>query len=238
MRPAEGRPDDIHQHSGWWIPLAFMLTVVALSGLFLLYYLRPGPRDVALTDDASIVPVSVRELSLSVPANYIRVPAIRAGGPQQLLTLVALLPDMTGYSDADGRLFATNAPDSPVINIRLKSESQTVAPEEWLSRIYTPYLVGPAGAPAPFGLTRYTFKPGSAYGRSELFVGRRRGGLILLVCERTAPDLPSPNCLVTDRPPVLGVSLSYRFKRSYLSRWQQIGVGVSQMLNRFQAQPR
>ena len=47
--------DDIHQHSGWLIPLAFMGAIALLCAGFLVYYLRPGPRDGAPTGDMKIV---------------------------------------------------------------------------------------------------------------------------------------------------------------------------------------
>src|SRR5476651_126722 len=36
--------EDVHQHSGWLIPLAVAFAILLLSGLFLGWYLRPGPR--------------------------------------------------------------------------------------------------------------------------------------------------------------------------------------------------
>jgi len=37
-----GERGEIHQHSGWLIPLGVILVILALSGMFLLYYLRPA----------------------------------------------------------------------------------------------------------------------------------------------------------------------------------------------------
>src|SRR6202012_581053 len=34
--------DEVHQHSGWWFPFAILLAILVLSGIVLLYYLRPG----------------------------------------------------------------------------------------------------------------------------------------------------------------------------------------------------
>ena len=45
---------------------------------------------------------------------------------------------------------------------------------------------------------------------------------MLLLCEREAPDLPSPNCLAVDRPLAQESELSYRFKRAYLARWREM----------------
>lgn len=231
--------DDVHQHSGWLIPLGFICLVAILSGLMLLYYLRPGPRDAVPVGDARAVSLSVAGLRLTVPANYIKSAAARAGGNQKALSLVAVLPDMAGYSQADGKLFDTNAPDSPVINILLR-DGRALAPADRMARIYRPFLVDGTGVAGSFGLTRYDFKSDSGYARTELFAGQSGGALVLLLCEKPMPDLASPNCIATDRPFAAGVSLSYRFKRAYLSRWALIASNVSMLLTRFEAshQPR
>jgi len=39
---ATEQPEEIHQHSGWVIPLAFLAVIAILSAIFLLYDLRPG----------------------------------------------------------------------------------------------------------------------------------------------------------------------------------------------------
>ncbi len=55
----------------------------------------------------------------------------------------------------------------------------------------------------------------------------------LLLCERPAPDLASPNCLAIDRPIAQGVNLSYRFKRAHLASWREIGDGVNRLISGF-----
>lgn len=225
--------DDIHQHSGWLIPLAFMGAIALLCAGFLVYYLRPGPRDGAPTGDMKIVQVRLRSLNLSVPSNYIKTAAGRSDGVRDSLALVAILPGLTGYSDDEKKLFATNAPDSPVLNLLLHGEDRGLTPQARLDRIYRPYLEAGAGTAGAFGLTHYGFQPDSAYAGSELFAGMAGGSLVLLLCEKPAPDLVSPNCIATDRPYAPGVSLSYRFKRAYLSRWGAIAQNVDALVARF-----
>lgn len=228
--------DDLHQHSGWWFPLGFLALVLLLSGLFLLYYLRPGPRDSVPDGNARMVALSVQGHAFNVPANYIKTRAARAGGEQKSLTLVALLPDLTGYSAADAKQFSSNAPDSPVINILLRG-GRSLSPDLRLARVYRPALAD-NGVPGSFGLTRYSFRAGSGYERNDLFAGQGGHGLVLLLCEKPLPDFPSPNCIAVDRPLVDGVNLSYRFKRAYLSRWAPIATSVDGLLRRFSIQTR
>ena len=214
--------------------------VVALCGAFLLYYLRPfslgesAPdpfRDNRPTAAATPVDITVRGFKLHVPARYIASRIARSGGDKDVVPLFAALPDMRGYSDAEAGLFAGNAADSPIIHLLIRADANSLDTRARLARIYMPYIVDPKGEAAFFGLTRYIFRPDSGYGRDDLYVGK--DGAPLLVCEQPAQDLPSPNCLAIDRPIADGVSLSYRFKRSQLSRWQTIADGVNRIVADF-----
>jgi hypothetical protein len=230
------RPEEIHQHSAWLIPLAFLVVIAVLCGLFLLYDLRPGmgPRN-GRTADAAPVQLTVRGLKLTVPANYLDSREARSGGEQDMLTLSALLPDLRGYAPEDARLFTGNAPDSPVVHLQFKGDENDLDATERLARIYRPYLAAPEGVAGDFGLTRYSFRADSGYGRQDLFSGATGGRLLLFLCERADPNLPSPNCLVTGRPVGRNLSFSWRFKRAYLARWREIATGVDELLARFQA---
>jgi hypothetical protein len=225
----------IHQHSGWTIPLAFGVAILLLSGLFLGWYLRPGLRTPATpTGQSNLVELTVRGAAFAIPANYIQSPAARSGGDQAGLTLAALFPSLQGYSETDARLFQGNAADSPVIHINLRGDAGNLDARARLERVYKPYLSNPEGVPGDFGLTQYAFRPDSGYQRNDLFAGQSAGGLVLLLCERTAGDLASPNCLATDQPLKPGLNFSYRFKRAYLARWREIDSGVGGLVRKFE----
>ena len=225
---------EIHQHSGWLIPLGLAGVIAVLCGVFLLYYLRPAPssvRDNRPTAAVTIIDLDVHGLRLRVPARYIASRAARSGGDQDTVSLFAALPDMRGYSDFEAGLFAGNAADSPIIHLLIRADRNGLDAQSRLGRVYMPYIVDPKGDAAPFGLTHYAFRDDSGYGRDDLFVGSD-GGLLLL-CERPAQDLPSPNCLATDRAVAPGVNLSYRFKRAQLARWEIIASGVNRLMTDF-----
>ena len=228
------RNSEIHQHSGWLVPLGLFGVIVALSGFFLLYYLRPPPapfRDNRPTAAATMVHLMVRGISLHIPARFIEARAIRAGGDRDTVSLFAALPDMRGYTEAEDNLFAGNAPDSPVVHILIRAEANGMDTQSRLARIYMPYIAEPKGEQAPFGLTRYAFRADSGYGRNELYVAKSGGPLLL--CEQPAQDLPSPNCLAIDRPIAQGIGLTYRFKRAHLARWQAVAAGVNRLISDF-----
>ena len=227
--------EDIHRHSGWLIPAVFLFAILLLSGVFLGWYLRPGPRVAAApTDQSTLVDVTVWGQVFTIPANYIQNSAARAGGEQKSVTLAALFPSWQGYSDAEARLFAGNAPDSPVVRLTLRGDANPLDAAARLARIYLPYIPDPKGMTGPFGLTQYGFANNSGYGREELFTGEKDGKLMLFLCERQSPELPSPNCLATDQPLGESVSLSYRFKRAYLAHWRELSSGTNSLMARFQ----
>jgi hypothetical protein len=236
MSQTGGGQAEFHQHSGWLIPLGLALVVLALCGVFLLYDLRPGAglfRNAAPTADASLVRVSVRGVPFSVPGNYLDSRSSRRGGDLDEMMLSALVPDMRGYSAADAALFVSNAADSPVVHLMLRGDTDSLTAAGRLARIYMPYVAEPQGAPSAFGLTRYTFRDDTGYERNDLYAGDSGKGLLLLLCERPAQNVPSPNCLAIDRPVAPGVTLSYRFKRSQLSDWRNIAQGVDRLVAGF-----
>jgi hypothetical protein len=227
-----GNSEEIHRHSGWLIPAGFFAAILLLSGLFLGWYLRPGPKPPAApTGRSTMVQVTVRGTAFVIPANYMESSAARAGGELDSLALAALFPYWRGYSDDEARLFTGNAPDSPVIRLSLRGDPNNLDEQARLDRIYMPYIVGRKGAQGPFGLTQYSFAKDSGYERNDLFAGGQP--LVLLLCERGAADLPSPNCLAIDRPLAKNLSFSYRFKRAYLARWQEVSAGVDVMIGKF-----
>jgi hypothetical protein len=223
---------EIHQHSGWLIPLGVAGLIAALCVAFLLYYLRPSPgvlRDNRPTAEATVIDIHVHGLRLRAPARYIASRSQRTGGDLDQVSLFAALPDMRGYSEMEAALFAGNSADSPIVRLLIHADKNSLDAQSRLDRIYMPYIADAKGEAAPFGLMRYSFRADSGYGRDDLFVGKRGA----LLCELPAQDVPSPNCLAIDRTIAPGVSLSYRFKRAQLAHWQRIADGVDRLMMDF-----
>ena len=158
-----------------------------------------------------------------------------AGANSKRSTWQPFFPSWQGYSDAEARLFAGNRPDSPVVRLSLRADADPLDAPARLARIYEPNVTDPKGMAGPFGLTQYGFAENSGYEREDLFAGQHSGKLILFLCERPAPELPSPNCLAPDQPLGKSVSLSWRFKRAYLARWRELSGGINALMTRFES---
>ena len=227
-----GQTEEFHRHSGWWIPAVFFLAILTLSGLLLGWYLRPGLRPASPTGQSHALGVRVGGVFFTIPANYFETPG--TGSEMKAVTLMTLFPSWRGYADADARQFAGNAPDSPLIRLSLRADSNSLDGRARLMRIYQPRMADPKGEKDGFGLTRYSFPGGSGYQDYELFAGETANDLELLLCERGSSQFSSPNCLAIDRPLGPNVSFSYRFKRAYLARWREISTGVEKLIAKFQ----
>lgn len=226
------------QHSGWLIPLGVFFVTACLSALLLAYYFAPAPpgdaqEQAAPTDATRMIALSLATTRFRIPANYIAMASARRGGTVNELALIALLPDLHGYTlDAAPDLSATGA-DSRVIDIILKT-GRTVLPEqERLDRIYMAQMVDPKGKDGPYGLRQYAFRADSGYHDQDLFVGTTNAGPAVLLCTKLAPDVVAPSCL-RDMPLAGGLSLSYRFRRGHLEEWRKTDSDIRARITQFQ----
>jgi len=237
MSRAGESEDDVKQRSGWLIPIAVFVVTAGLSALFLLYYLVPAPTSfiqehAAPTSRTDKVALSVNGTKFVIPANYIIYARARQGGALKEVQLFTTLPDFQGYSQAEASSFSGNAADSPVVFLLLREEQFKITEAERLQRIYMTYVTDPAGKAGPFGLTQYVFRDDSGYSGEDLFVGQMNGKAVVLRCVRFSPRVPSPSCL-RDLRIGNAVTLSYRFKRANLGRWQEIATGVDKLVRSF-----
>jgi hypothetical protein len=228
---------EVTGHSGWLIPLGVFVVTAALSVVMLVYYLAPTPASFieqrpSPTSSTDPVTITIRGREFIIPANYLEYRSARRGGPQKNVALFAALPDFHGYTDPEAHDFFLNAPDSPIVYMLLGDERFDLTEAERLQRIYLDYVVDPAGKAGPFGLTQYQFRDDSGYRGEDLFVGRLGKHVVVLRCDRNSPHVGSPSCLRDERLPH-HLSLSYRFKRTQLSRWEEIATGTDALMRRF-----
>ena len=229
------------QRSVWLIPLAVFVVTAVLSALVLAYYFAPTPPELVTehpspTDESRRVALGVGSLGFRIPGNYILFASARKGGKRTNVELVALLPDLRGYSASDSQALASNAADSEVLYLGLREERFNVSEKERLERIYLVQVVSREGVPGPHGLKQYTFKPQTGYRDDDLLVGETDAGPAALRCTRKSKIAPSPNCL---REILLApnVTLTYRFKRAHLAEWKEIDAGVRKLIASFTRKP-
>jgi hypothetical protein len=240
-RYADSTDDGIRQRSGWLIPLGVFLVTFALAALFLLFYLAPAPpsffhEQVSYTSRADLVGLKVHSHRFRIPANYLKYRSDRQGGDRKEIKLVALLPDMQGYSVWEDSTFKSNAPDSPVVDMLIHDDPVKLTEAQWLSRIYMPYVSDPTGTDGQFGLRQYEFRTDSGYHDVDLFVGHDETGPVVIQCVRFSQQVINPSCH-RELPIGHGVALSYRFKRTYLARWAEIADGVEKLIKSFHMNP-
>ena len=239
---SEDADDTIRKRSGWLIPLAVLVVLSILSGLFLLFYLFPSPPPLfaeqqSPTSSTKVVALKVNGLKLWIPANYLEYDSARLGGTRRSVELFAMMPDLSGWSNWDASSFSDNTPSSNVVYMPIREDKVNLSEADRFQRIYLAYLVDPRGAPAGYELTQYQFRGDSGYRAEDLFVGHTQSGLVVMHCAKLGPDVPSPNCW-RDLRLVKGVSVSYRFKRKRLNHWREIADGVEKLMSSFKTPPK
>ena len=225
------------RRSGWLIPLAVFFVTACLSALVLAYYFAPAPPGLAQeqpapTDATRPVGLSLGSTQLRIPANYILLASARRGGAANELALIAMLPDLQGYTLGAAQDLTANAPDSRVVNLMLKIVQGLLPEQERLERVYMTQVENPKGQLGPYGLRQYAFRADSGYHDQDLFVGSDTAGPMVLLCTKLASDIPSPSCL-RDMPLGNGLALSYRFKRAHLAQWRAIDTRIRALMGAF-----
>jgi hypothetical protein len=239
---SEDTDDTVRKRSGWLIPLAVLVVVAILSGLFLLFYLFPSPpllfaEQQVPTSSTNVVALEVNGLKLWIPANYLEFDSSRRGGRRRGVEVFAMMPDMTGWSNWDSGAFADNGPHSNIVYMPIREDKTNLGEADRFRRIYLAYVADPKGRPAWYGLTQYEFRDDSGYHAEDLFVGQTQNGPMILHCAKLGPDVPSPSCW-RDMHLAKGVSVSYRFKRGRLNHWREIGDGVEKLMTTFRTPPK
>ena len=240
MSRSDEADDTVRKRSGWLIPLAVLAVITVLSLLILAYYLVPTApplfsEQVSPTSRTDVAALEVGGRKFWIPQNYIQFDSARQGGRRRDVALFAKLPDLTGWSNWDAGAFAESGAKSPIVYLTIR-EQANISESDRLKRIYMAYVADPKGTSGPFGLTQYVFRQDSGYRNEDLLVGVTAKGPMVMRCGRPGIDMSSPNCL-RDMPLGRGVGVSYRFKRSKLLHWKEIGESVDTLLAAFAKPP-
>lgn len=227
------------KRSAWILPLGVMVTVFVLAAAMLLYYLAPGGADlfrepIAPTSGTTDVELILAGKHLRIPENYLEYASTRKGGTVRKIDFFARAPRMTGWSNWRSEDFTDNSPDSPIVFLTLREDSNRLSEAERLKRVYGDYLIPNSAHPGPFGLTQYGVKADTGYRGDDFYVGEGSNGPIVLRCNRQSAAVPSPNCLREEL--VAGkLALTYRFKRTQLAHWRHITEDIDTLVNGFLA---
>ena len=225
--------------SGWLVPLGVFVVVAAISAV-ILGSVRLGPaaslfgESPAPTDSNEAVAVTIGQTSFHIPANYVLYASARRGGEMRELEMIALLPDLQGYSLDLAQEFAKTGPDSRVLNFTVREERRPPSDEERLEQTYFPWLVSTRGGSGPHGLTRYEFGDGAPAELSdkELLAGPTAGGQAIIVCAREDANVEAPSC-EGDAQISEDLALSYRFQRAQLEHWRDIDSALRAITGAF-----
>lgn len=229
----------------WALPFYILLAFLVSGGLAYLFYFGPNMRDIsglsyAPTADAARVRVDVGGTLFAVPAHYTRNRQSRRDTPLQHAEFHALLPDLTPWRSDNAEAFLRTDAESALLIINIRAADRTLAPEKIFETIYQPYIEN-GGEVRDDGLQGYGFRNDAPYATKEIFraltAGSRedREAAPLFICDRietTAPTCESRFDLGNK------AQASYRFKRKYLSDWENIDRQVKDKIRNFRAAAR
>jgi hypothetical protein len=222
--------------SSWLIPFTVFLGSACAS--VLAYYFAPRTsrtvqEQAAPTDSTRSIAFAIGDVPLRIPANYIPLPSARRGGSVKELDLVAILPDLRGYTLNEAQDFTANG--VRVVAITLKADATILPEKEQLEQLYGTQIEDLKGLQGPFGLKQYAFREDSADRDKDLFIGKTENGPVVLLCAKVGPGNYSPEC--SREMPLMGdISLSYGFKREQLSQWRTIDTEMRWLTAAFAGQ--
>lgn len=234
-----------HEWPIWAVPLFVSTAFLLSSAIVYFLFFGPGVRDLQgvsyrPTDDPARVRLEVGGTLFAVPAHYARNGLTRRGGEIAHAELHALLPELLPWRKDRADSFLRIDAASPLIVLTLRATQRELPEEKIFDALYRPYIAG-AGAIDDSGLQSFRFQQNSPYAGKEVFRGLSTGSrearakAPIFICDAT--DNPNPSC--ESRFDIGSTAqASYRFKRTYLSTWEDIDRGTRDMVRNFRAAAR
>jgi hypothetical protein len=229
---------EVHAHSSWILPAIF-LVVAGLIGIGF-YILFTGPTVDDLqgnttwpTADTTTADIRIDNTVFRVPGNYTKLRRSRSDGEADDLPLHALLPGLTGWTQAQAKEFNSNAWNARVVQIVLAVDRGKLTYQEKFERGIRPRSDTPEGIPGPHGLTTFKFGPGTGYENTEwLTATLADGSQFVMRCDAAATGNFGSSCMRVTRMKD-GVGLTYKYKRAYLAQWQDIDAKIMAKIDSF-----
>ena len=233
---------EVHKHSGWEIPLVLLLTVGAIGAGILAYLAGPSVEEVqgniqgntySPTADAARARIMIDGVDFSIPANYTMHRRSRKSGDHENVPMHALLPTLEPWTPANAAAFSSNLADARVIRFTLSIDRDRLQYEEKFDRGIRTRADNPDGEPGPYGLTQYSFQPGTGYEGTEWYsVNMPDGKMLVMRCDPSANADFGSTCMRVTRL-ADGTGLTYRFKRSQLRHWKETDERIMALIASF-----
>ncbi len=211
------------RESSLLVPVVMTLSVlVVLASAILAFYFFPSP-DLLIPHGGNAdggrhdVRIALDDGELVVPYGIVaRIKRRTLGSVEQVDLQVPWPYDAARLPQSPEQ--ARNLSDWIILTF--EPREKLIAPAERLEKIYKVYFDGPP-SPAPGGLERYRFAPGSPYADLELFVSSDPHQPALIRCDLKPSSLGPTLCEA--RVPVSDVTMMrYRFAEPHLADWRQI----------------
>lgn len=171
------------------------------------------------------LPISVGGTLFNVPTTAVRMKIQRHSGPQERVDLDFEYPSLAP-PDAPHHVSADEIEDGPPpidrIFVSISAHHDALAPDMRLRTIYPRYLA-PAVTQMENGLTMRGFRAGTPYEGEDLMFAEQPA--LVARCTR---DARTPGMCLSERR-VEGADLTFRFPRSWLSRWQDVAEAMARL---------
>jgi hypothetical protein len=171
------------------------------------------------------LPVSIGDTLFNVPTAAVRMKIQRHSGPQERIDLSFDFPSLQS-PEAPRHVSAAEVDELPQpierIFVSIAAHHDAMAPEARLRTIYPRYL-SPEAIPVQDGLTMRSFRAGTPYDGEDLFLAEQP-----LLAARCTRDARTPGMCLTERR-IDGADLTFRFPRSWLSRWRDVATALERL---------
>jgi hypothetical protein len=171
------------------------------------------------------LPVSVGDTLFNVPPAAVRMKIQRHTGPQERVDLFFDFPSLQP-PDASKHVSAEQVDEmqQPLdrIFVSISAHHGVMAPDVRVNTIYPRYLA-PDMMPVQDGLTMRSFRAGTPYDGEDLFLAQQAP--LVARCTR---DAKTPGMCLAERR-IDGADLTFRFPRSWLSRWRDVSDAVERL---------
>ena len=232
-------PGDPEEKPSWLYPLIIASITLVIGAVILWLYLGPSIDDITgttvrPTSENQVYEVVLGERRFDVPGNYIRLPAQRRVGPAGEIELIALLPDLHGFTDGEEDEIRDVTRGSRVVGIMLKAGLPELTERERFERIY---LKNADAAVPAFDYEGFRVTPMSAdsgYAGQKVFTREDEGHFTLIICTEDDNEKEIGGLCIREMAWGPGLTAIYTFRGGRLKEWDEIDPAIKALLIRLE----